>query len=197
MTQNQTGQAQPGVTDELRGAVRDAAGEVRAAGAALRDEASGLGGTIKQGLTAQAERRKNVVADRLAAVAERVQRTADELGDNEPWLGDLVARGARELEDVAGELRDRDLAGLLSSVEVFARRQPALFMGASVALGFAMTRVVTAGPREQHLSGTRAASRPYASERQEPSRTYGGATTAQSGTAGRPGEAPFVGGSNV
>ena len=146
MTQNQTGQAKPGATEELRGAVRDVAGEARAAGAALRDEASGLGSTLKQGLTAQAERRKNVVADRLAAVAERAQRTADDLGDKEPWLGDLVARGARELEDVAGELRDRDLAGLLSSVEVFARRQPALFMGASVALGFAMTRLFTARP---------------------------------------------------
>ena len=195
MTQNQTGQAKPGATEELRGAVRDVAGEARAAGAALRDEASGLGSTLKQGLTAQAERRKNVVADRLAAVAERAQRTADDLGDKEPWLGDLVARGARELEDVAGEVRDRDLAGLLSSVEVFARRQPALFMGASVALGFAMTRVVTARPEAPR----------YGRER-EPVPAYGGPATGLAygaTTAGpaapvtRPGEAPFVGGSNV
>ena len=194
MTQNQTGQAQPGVTDELRGAVSDVAGEARAAGAALRDEASGLGSTIKQGLTAQAERRKNVVADRLAAVAERAQRTADDLGDSEPWLGDLVARGARELEDVADELRDRDLAGLLSSVEVFARRQPALFMGASVALGFAMTRVVTARPvaaRPGHPSEPASA---YGAPAAGPA--YGATTAGRPAPLTRSGEGSLVGGSN-
>ena len=35
--------------------------------------------------------------------------------------------------------------GILGSVEVFARRQPALFVGAAVALGFALTRVVRSG----------------------------------------------------
>ena len=38
------------------------------------------------------------------------------------------------------------MPGILGSVEVFARRQPALFMGATVALGFALTRFVGAGP---------------------------------------------------
>ena len=36
----------------------------------------------------------------------------------------------------------------MGSVEVFARRQPALFVGAAVALGFALTRVVGAGDRD-------------------------------------------------
>ena len=43
------------------------------------------------------------------------------------------------------EARRQDIADLMGSVEVFARRQPALFMGAAVALGFALTRVVGAG----------------------------------------------------
>ena len=42
-----------------------------------------------------------------------------------------------------------DVAGILGSAEVFARRQPALFMGAAVALGFALTRVVRTGALDE------------------------------------------------
>ena len=47
---------------------------------------------------------------------------------------------------MANEIRRNDVMGLLGSFEVFARRQPALFMGATVALGFALTRFVGSGP---------------------------------------------------
>ena len=57
-----------------------------------------------------------------------------------------MGRGADELGGIADEIRRNDVAGLLGSVEVFARRQPALFMGAAVALGFALTRFVGAAP---------------------------------------------------
>ncbi|MGD9510892.1 MAG: hypothetical protein AB7I59_16085 [Geminicoccaceae bacterium] len=138
-------QGQAGVADELRGASHDVSREAQAAGHALRQQASGLAGTIRQGMSEQAARQKNGIADRLGAVAERAQRTAGDLRQDEPWLGNLLERGADELAGMAEELRRQDVADLMGSVEVFARRQPALFMGASVALGFALTRVVGAG----------------------------------------------------
>ncbi len=168
MTQNEPGRGAAGMgsqTDadrtrgaasEIKGAAHDVANEARGAAASVRKEAAGLGNTIRQGLSQQAEQRKNRIADRLSAVADRAQRTADDLGDDEAWLGELVARGAHELQDVADEVRRQDFPGLLSSVEVFARRQPALFMGASVALGFAMTRLATArspGPEGRRREG--------------------------------------------
>lgn len=135
-----------GVADEFKGAARDISQEARAAGTSLRDDAVGLGSTLKQGLNDQVERQKNGIADRLSSVAERAQATAADLRENEAWLGNLLGRGAGELQSVADEIRRNDVAGILGSVEVFARRQPALFMGATVALGFALTRFVTAGP---------------------------------------------------
>jgi hypothetical protein len=134
-----------GVVEEAKGAARDVIGEARAAGSSVAREAAGLGSTIKQGLSNQVEQQKNGIADRIGAVAERAQRAADELQDQEAWLGNLLGRGARELQGVAGDIRNNDVAGLIGSAEVFARRQPALFMGAAVALGFALTRVVRAG----------------------------------------------------
>ena len=56
-----------------------------------------------------------------------------------------MERGARELGGVAKDIARNDVAGILGSAEVFARRQPALFVGAAVALGFALTRVVRSG----------------------------------------------------
>jgi hypothetical protein len=138
-----------GIAAEARGAAREVADEARAAGASLRQEVSGLGGTLKQGLTQQVEQQKAGVADRIAALAERAERSADDLRDQEAWLAGLLGRGARELHGVADEIRNNDVAGLLGSVEVFARRQPALFTGAAVALGFALTRVVRGGGAEE------------------------------------------------
>lgn len=138
-----------GVAEQAEGAARDVAEEARAAGASLRREVGGLGSTIKQGLSDQVERRKNGIADRLSTVAERVQATAGDLHEREVWLGSLLGRGASELQGIAEEIRRNDVPGILGSVEVFARRQPALFMGATVALGFALTRFVGAGPVER------------------------------------------------
>ena len=190
-----------GVTDEMKGAARDVAEEARAAGSSLRDQAAGLGHTLKQGLTHQVERQKNGIADRLSAVAKRTQETAADLRENEAWLGALLGRGADELESVAEEIRRNDVPGILGSVEVFARRQPALFMGASVALGFAMTRFVSAGPVSRDRFG-------HDGERWDAERwdTQGSYATGDVGTHARPphpGPAPdlrpdpTVAGSNI
>ena len=133
-----------GVADELRGASEDLAREARATGGSLHEEGSGLVGSLRQGLSEHVEQGKNSIADRLAAVAERAQRSAGDLQADEPWLGNLLGRGASELESLATELRRNEVSDLMGSVETFARRQPALFMGASVALGYALTRFVGA-----------------------------------------------------
>lgn len=177
-----------GVAEEARGAARDVVSEVSAAGTSLRNEATGLGSTIKQGLSDQVEQRKNGVADRLSAVAERAQQTADELRGNEAWLGNLVARGAEELRGVAEEIRRNDVPGILGSVEVFARRQPALFMGASVALGFAMTRIVAGGPSASDHYARGQSGRSFDTQ-PHPSRT--------GDHAGRRTETPVTVGSNI
>lgn len=134
--------------EEIRGASQDVAREAKATGDSLRREGAGLAGTIRQGLSDQVEQQKNGLADRLSTVAERAQRSAADLRRDEPWLGDLLGRGANELEGLASDLRRNEIGDLMGSVETFARRQPALFMGATVALGYALTRFVGAGAQE-------------------------------------------------
>lgn len=193
------GQAR-GVADEMKGAAADVATEARAAGTSLRDDVAGLGSTLKQGLTDQAERQKNGIADRLSSVASRAEETAADLRRNEAWLGNLLGRGAAELESVAEEIRRNDVAGIMGSVEVFARRQPALFMGASVALGFALTRFVSAGPvsGDDHMSrGGRDYDRTDSQARYPGAAVgvHGGRSDIEAEMSTRSG--PIVGGSNI
>ena len=52
-----------GVTDEIKGAAGDMAREARAAGEAVRQEVSNLGGAIKQGSTRSSDRRTALPID--------------------------------------------------------------------------------------------------------------------------------------
>ena len=108
-------------------------GGLRETGRSLRDEA-----------TAHAESGKDDLADRLSRTAEHVHRSADSVRGDETWLADLMDRGSRELDSFAGQLKNRDFAGLIRTAEDFARRQPAAFMGTSVAVGFALGRLARA-----------------------------------------------------
>lgn len=135
----------PGIADAAKGAAADVMDQARAAGATLQGEAGGLASTLRQGLEAQAEQQKHRIADRIGQLAERVQKSADDLRGDEAWLAQLMERGARELGGVADDIARNDVAGILGSAEVFVRRQPALFVGAAVALGFALTRVARSG----------------------------------------------------
>jgi len=70
-----------------------------------------------------------------------VHRSGEQLEGHQDWVAHLVERGAAELGSMATTLRKNDLQGLLGELGSLARRQPALFVGASMAAGFALARV--------------------------------------------------------
>lgn len=139
-----------GIAGEAKGAARDVAGEAREIGSTMKSEALGVVSAVRQGLADKAEEQKDGVADRIGAIADRAHSTADELRDREAWLAGLIDRGARELDGFADAVRHRDISTMWGSLESFGRRQPALFMGAAVAAGFALTRLVRASMERQY-----------------------------------------------
>lgn len=64
-----------------------------------------------------------------------------------------MQRGADELASFAERLHGNNLQEILSGIESFARRQPALFAGASIAAGFALTRMARVATEQ--ATGTR------------------------------------------
>ena len=103
--------------------------------------ATSLAGQARQKLTGALDGQKGAAADMVANLAETVKRSGEQFAGQQDWIASAIGRGAEELNTLATSLRDKDLGNLLSEAQNFARCQPALFVGAAVAAGFALARV--------------------------------------------------------
>jgi ElaB/YqjD/DUF883 family membrane-anchored ribosome-binding protein len=121
-TSNMSGQA-----EELR---RDAADQ----GGRLVDKA-------RSSVRSAFEHQQNRTADSIGSVAQALHRAADELNQqNQGVVARYTDTAADRIERFADSLRHRDVDDLVADVEGFARRQPELFIGGAVALGFLFSR---------------------------------------------------------
>ena len=127
---------------QTSGMANEAKTRMQEAGEQAKAEASGITERAKERISAEASAQKDQVAGRIAGVADRAHQVADDLRADEAWLANAIDSGARYLDDFAGAVRTRDFPGLMHEVEELARRQPGVFMGATVALGFMLGRFV-------------------------------------------------------
>jgi hypothetical protein len=116
------------------GHAQDVARDAKARATSLASEAGNQ-------LGAAANSQKDSIADRLESVSQAVHRSGEQLEGQEDFVAKLVESGADQLGTLANSLRNNDLQGLMNDVGALARRQPALFVGASMAAGFALARV--------------------------------------------------------
>ena len=119
----------------------DAVQQAKAVAGEARDRASSLLGAASEKATSIADEQKQNVAGYLEDVAQAVHRSGEQMEGHQDWIAHLVERGADELGTLANTLRTNDLQSLLGELGSLARRQPALFVGASMAAGFALARV--------------------------------------------------------
>ena len=103
--------------------------------------ASSIGDQAKQKLTGALDGQKGAAADMVQKLADTVQRSGEQFQGQQEWIASAVGRGAAELNTLAGSLRDKDVGDLLREAQGFARRQPAMFMAAALAAGFAAARL--------------------------------------------------------
>jgi ElaB/YqjD/DUF883 family membrane-anchored ribosome-binding protein len=87
------------------------------------------------------EERKMRMADNINGIAEVAHNAAQQFDQHgNPAVAEYIERAASGLEHFSDSMRNRDISSLVDDVEGFARRQPAVFIGASVAIGFLLTR---------------------------------------------------------
>lgn len=136
--------------------------QVAADGAAhLAEEAKGVASGVvekaKHGVSDIADRLLDTVAERKSAGVERVKRVAGaidraagELDEEAPQAARYVRLAAEELRNASEAVAGRDVGDLLDVVQDFARRQPAIFIGATALAGFAVVRfLMTSGSRDE------------------------------------------------
>lgn len=125
-------------TDETAQRVRDAAsnaaGDIKAAaGSAIKD--------VKNAALHQVEGAREKAGEMGHTTASRFRDLAGQVEQDLPWLSGAFTKSADGLDNVTNSLTRGDLGQTFNALTDFAKRQPAIFLGASVALGFALARI--------------------------------------------------------
>src|SRR5215212_9985772 len=108
-----------------------------------QDQAMKLVDTARQQATSQISMQQQRLAGTLNTVATALHDASREMRkQDEGPIADYVDTAATQVEHFANTLREQDLEQLMTMTAQFARRQPALFLGAAFALGFAATRFI-------------------------------------------------------
>ena len=103
--------------------------------------ASGLMERVRDTATSQLTTQKGRVTDSLNSLAQAVRQSTESLRDNEQsTVAEYVEKAAGQLEHLATRLRDRNVNDLVQDAQQFARRQPAIFIGAAFAAGLLAAR---------------------------------------------------------
>jgi len=117
------------------------------------------------------DEQKSTLSSGLSTVADSVRQVSENLGSSrtDSGLAEAAAKytntAAQRLEDVAGYFETRDVRQMARDLEGFARRNPAVFLGAAFGLGLLAARFMkssspgygrtnTAGELTSGMSGT-------------------------------------------
>ena len=132
--------AQP-VREQAAGVAAQAKDTAASATGQAAQQASSLAGQVKDKAVAAASEQKEGLADRLDDLAQAVHKSGEQFAGQQDWIAGAIERGAAELGSLATALRQNDVASLFGQAKSIAQRQPALFIGASLAAGFAVARL--------------------------------------------------------
>lgn len=107
----------------------------------IKDFASTLIDRGKEAAAETAEKGAERAKSTADTAAYALRRAADDVEGENRWIGSALRKSAEGIERAASSLEGGDVSRSLDDLNGFARRNPAIFLGASLALGFALARV--------------------------------------------------------
>jgi len=117
----------------------------------LGEQAKQTASNVARGASEQVSRqidvRKDKAVETMGNVAQAIRQTTSTLKEAGP-VGDLADRAADGIERVATFFEGKNVGQLASDVERFARREPAIFLGAAFALGLIGGRFLKSSARK-------------------------------------------------
>jgi ElaB/YqjD/DUF883 family membrane-anchored ribosome-binding protein len=105
-----------------------------------------LGDQLRTGFTSAKDR----AASSLGTVARSLSETSQQVRQRDPEApAEYVERMGQQLQRASEYLRDTDVDQLVDQTEDFARRQPAVFLGAAFAIGVLGARFIKSSRRSE------------------------------------------------
>lgn len=128
-----------GLTDDLARAAKTNAAQL---GDSARQFASSAKDKVEEAVT----QRKSLGADYIGSIAEATAQAAQAFDTELPQAAHYIRQASEQIQGVADTVRERDMRELVGEVQDFARKQPTLFFGGAVILGFAALRFLKSTP---------------------------------------------------
>jgi hypothetical protein len=98
--------------------------------------ATGIMARLRDGATSQVSQQKDTATKGLGSIAQAARQTTQQLREQQhDTIAEYIEKAADRLERFSSDLNNRSVSDLMSDVQRFARRQPALFVGAAFAAG--------------------------------------------------------------
>ena len=117
----------------------------------VKEKAREMGQKATERAQSALSEQKERATSELGAVAFALRDAATRLDGDNMMSGRLIRGAAERLDDFSRRLESRDVEGIVRETRQWARRSPAAFMGAAVALGFLASRFLKAS---EHPRGT-------------------------------------------
>jgi len=139
------------MADKLQQAGTQAATRATDVANDARSRAESLAEEAREKVAGEVQNQKQGIADQLSGIADTMRHSSEELNGRQDWLARLVEAGGKELGSLADTIRTNDFRALATKLGDLARTQPAIFVGATMAAGFAAARlgkVAVAGTSE-------------------------------------------------
>jgi len=131
----------------------------------VKETASGTYDAVASTASSKLEDRKDELSTGLRTLADTFRKTGNDLmgSAQATALTDLTAKytgtAARQIENVANYFERKDLRAVMRDAQDFARRNPAIFLGAAFGLGMLAARFLKSSPPNENEYSSRSDSR--------------------------------------
>ena len=139
---------------------------------------SGLMDKLRNGAVSQLDTQKARATDGVGSVAEAIRQSTQRLRDTQhDTIAGYVEQAVNSVERFADRVKEKDVSELVRDAQQFARRNPALFIGAAFAAGIVGARFLKSSAQSDSSSRRSDASARGSYERTAytpPAQTYRG-----------------------
>lgn len=107
----------------------------------LKETATTVVDRTKQAAVDKAQEGVQHLASGVQTATSALRRAADDINVDNSLIGAALRMSADSIDQATRAFSDGDISRVVDDVNGFARRQPAIFLGVTFALGFALARI--------------------------------------------------------